>query len=57
MADDESRVSRFINALSSPFKRRTTPQPQMPMLTTGIQEPVLAQELLSLLFMLFLVKI
>ena len=43
MADDESRVSRFINALSSPFKRRTTPQPQMPMLTTGIQEPVLAQ--------------
>ena len=43
MADDESRVSRFINALSSPFRRRTTPQPQMPMLTTGIQEPVLAQ--------------
>ena len=43
MADDESRVSRFINALSSPFRRRTTPQPQMPLYTTGIQEPVLAQ--------------
>ena len=43
MADDESRVSRFLSALSSPFRRRTTPQPQMPLYTTGIQEPVLAQ--------------
>ena len=43
MADDESRVSRFLSALGSPFRRRTTPQPQMPLYTTGIQEPVLAQ--------------
>ena len=43
MADDESRVSRFLSALGRPFRRRTTPQPQMPLYTTGIQEPVLAQ--------------
>tara|TARA_Y100001938_G_C8097260_1_gene438987 strand:- start:3426 stop:5156 length:1731 start_codon:yes stop_codon:yes gene_type:complete len=39
----ESRISRFLSALASPFRRRTTPQPQMPLYTTGIQEPVLAQ--------------
>jgi len=43
MADEESRVSRFLSALGRPFRRRTTPQPQMPLYTTGIQEPVLAQ--------------
>ena len=46
MAEDdagESRISRFLSALASPFRRRTTPQPQMPLYTTGIQEPVLAQ--------------
>ena len=43
MADEESRVSRFLSALGRPFRRRTTPQPQMPLYTTGIQEPVMAQ--------------
>jgi hypothetical protein len=41
--ENEGIVSRFLSALSSPFRRRTTPQPQMPLYTTGIQEPVLAQ--------------
>ena len=39
---DESPVRRFLDSLN-PFKTRTTPQPQMPLYTTGIQEPVLAQ--------------
>ena len=39
---DEGPVRRFLDSLN-PFKRRTTPQPQMPLYTTGIQEPVLAQ--------------
>ena len=45
MAEEEREgvVSRFLSALASPFRRRTTPQPQMPLYTTGIQEPVLAQ--------------
>lgn len=44
MAEEErGPVSRFLSALASPFRRRTTPQPQMPLYTTGIQEPVLAQ--------------
>ena len=45
MADDTERgpVGRFIDALRSPFKVRSTPEPQMPLYTTGIQEPVLAQ--------------
>ena len=44
MAEDgQSPVSRFLSALASPFRRRTTPEPQMPLYTTGIQEPVLAQ--------------
>ena len=41
--DEQGPVSRFLSALASPFRRRTTPQPQMPLYTTGIQEPVLAQ--------------
>tara|TARA_R100001463_G_scaffold131526_1_gene191616 strand:- start:360 stop:2141 length:1782 start_codon:yes stop_codon:yes gene_type:complete len=41
--ENQSIVSRFLSALASPFRRRTTPQPQMPLYTTGIQEPVLAQ--------------
>ena len=44
MAEEQTGpVSRFLSALASPFRRRTTPQPQMPLYTTGIQEPVLAQ--------------
>ena len=43
MAEEKGPVSRFLSALASPFRRRTTPQPQMPLYTTGIQEPVLAQ--------------
>lgn len=43
MAEEKSRVSRFLSTLASPFKRRPTPAPQMPLWTTGIQEPVLVQ--------------
>tara|TARA_A100001391_G_scaffold181327_2_gene147228 strand:- start:27236 stop:28957 length:1722 start_codon:yes stop_codon:yes gene_type:complete len=44
MAEDErGPVGRFLSALSRPFRSRTTPEPQMPLYTTGIQEPVLAQ--------------
>ena len=44
MAEGEkSRVSRFLSTLASPFRRRSTPAPQMPLWTTGIQEPVLVQ--------------
>ena len=44
MADEEgSRIGRFLSSLASPFRRRTTPEPTMPLYTTGIQEPVMAQ--------------
>ena len=44
MADEEqTRIGRFLSAIASPFRTRTTPEPQMPLYTTGIQEPVLAQ--------------
>ena len=43
MAEEKGIVSRFLSSLAGPFRRRTTPQPQMPLYTTGIQEPVLAQ--------------
>ena len=43
MADDEGRMSRFLGALAKPFKRRQTPVPTMPLWTSGIQEPVMAQ--------------
>ena len=40
---EQGRVSRFLCAIASPFRRRSTPAPQMPLWTTGIQEPVLVQ--------------
>ena len=44
MAEEEqSRIGRFLSSITSPFRSRTTPEPQMPLYTTGIQEPVLAQ--------------
>ena len=44
MAEEEGgRISRFLSALSEPFRRRSTPEPTMPLYTTGIQEPVMAQ--------------
>lgn len=44
MADEEGgRIGRFLSNLASPFRRRTTPEPTMPLYTTGIQEPVMAQ--------------
>ena len=43
MADKKSRVGRFLESITNPFRRRSTPEPQMPLWTTGIQEPVLAQ--------------
>ena len=45
MADEQEVgiLGRLVRNLASPFRRRTTPEPQMPLYTTGIQEPVLAQ--------------
>ena len=36
-------VGRFLSSLSKPFRRRTTPEPIMPLWKAGIQEPVLVQ--------------
>lgn len=36
-------VGRFLSSLSKPFRRRTTPEPIMPLWKSGIQEPVLVQ--------------
>ena len=43
MADEQGRISRFISTLAKPFKRRQTPTPSMPLWSSGIQEPVMAQ--------------
>ena len=44
MADEEKGlVGRFLSSLSRPFRRRTTPEPIMPLWKSGIQEPVLVQ--------------
>ena len=43
MAEQKGRIGRFLESLANPFRRRTTPEPQMPLWTTGIQEPVLVQ--------------
>ena len=43
MAEERGLVGRFLSSLTRPFNRRTTPEPQMPLWKTGIQEPVLVQ--------------
>jgi len=44
MAEEESgRINRFLSALGRPFRRRESPTPTMPLWTSGIQEPVMAQ--------------
>ena len=43
MAEEKGRVRTALNNLSERFRRRRTPEPQMPLWTTGIQEPVIAQ--------------
>jgi hypothetical protein len=40
---EKGRVGKLLESIGSPFRRRTTPEPQMPLWTTGIQEPVLVQ--------------
>ena len=40
---EKGRIGRFLESVANPFRRRTTPEPQMPLWTTGIQEPVLVQ--------------
>tara|TARA_Y100001938_G_scaffold150044_1_gene239374 strand:- start:1764 stop:3530 length:1767 start_codon:yes stop_codon:yes gene_type:complete len=40
---EKGRIGRLLDSISSPFRRRKTPEPQMPLWTTGIQEPVLVQ--------------
>ena len=41
--EKQSRIGRLISRIGSGFRRRKTPAPQMPLWTTGIQEPVLVQ--------------
>ena len=43
MAEEGNKISRFLSALGKPFKRKETPTPTMPLWTSGIQEPVMAQ--------------
>ena len=43
MAEEKGRISRFISALGKPFRRKDSPVPTMPLWTSGIQEPVMAQ--------------
>ena len=43
MAEQKGRVRRLLDSIGNPFRRRRTPEPQMPLWTTGIQEPVLVQ--------------
>jgi len=43
MVEKKSRVGRLLDSITNPFRRRRTPEPQMPLWTTGIQEPVLVQ--------------
>ena len=43
MAEEQGRISRFLSAIGSPFKRKESPTPTMPLWTSGIQEPVMAQ--------------
>ena len=43
MAEEKGLVGRFLSTLTSPFRRRTTPEPIMPLWKSGIQEPVLVQ--------------
>ena len=42
-AGDEGPVTRFLERLTQPFRRKTTPEPIMPLWKAGIQEPVLVQ--------------
>jgi hypothetical protein len=43
MAEEKGPVSRFLDTLTKPFKRKETPAPTMPLWKSGIQEPVLVQ--------------
>jgi hypothetical protein len=41
--EKQSRIGRILSRIGNGFRRRKTPAPQMPLWTTGIQEPVLVQ--------------
>jgi len=43
MVEEQGRISRFLSALGTPFRRKESPTPTMPLWTSGIQEPVMAQ--------------
>jgi len=43
MVEDDSAVTRFIERVTRPFRRKSTPEPIMPLWKAGIQEPVLVQ--------------
>lgn len=40
---EEGRISRFLTGLRRPFRSRESPTPTMPLWSSGIQEPVMAQ--------------
>lgn len=40
---EEGRISRFLSGLRRPFRSRESPTPTMPLWSSGIQEPVMAQ--------------
>ena len=41
--DDKGVVGRFIDRITGNYRRKTTPEPIMPLWKAGIQEPVLVQ--------------
>tara|TARA_R100000152_G_C6781855_1_gene217364 strand:- start:2849 stop:4858 length:2010 start_codon:yes stop_codon:yes gene_type:complete len=43
MVEEKGPVGRFIDAISSRFRTKTTPEPIMPLWKSGVQEPVLVQ--------------
>lgn len=44
MAEEkQSRIGKILSSIGNGFRRRRTPAPQMPLWTTGIQEPILVQ--------------
>lgn len=42
-ADEPGPVTRFLERITAGFRRKTTPEPVMPLWKAGIQEPVLVQ--------------
>ena len=43
MSSEKKRIDRLFSALGVDMERHETPTPQMPLFTTGVQEPALLQ--------------